>query len=180
MKNSNLYPRMHVSLYVSNIEKTVAFYQAFFGQKASKVKAGYAKFELKQPSLIISFVENKDKINPQFGHLGFQVETEDILKEQLERVKAAGLAFQEEMGTNCCYANQDKFWVSDPDGTMWEVYYFHEDVEFNDIRYTTSDASACCTPVQTTNSNQEINNTNEKTNSETAATACCDPSSGCC
>ncbi|WP_162910619.1 VOC family protein [Hymenobacter oligotrophus] len=31
-----LFPRMHVSLYVSNIEATVAFYNRFFGQPASK------------------------------------------------------------------------------------------------------------------------------------------------
>ena len=48
---------------------------------------------------------------------------------QLARVKAAGLAVTEEMGVNCCHANQDKFWVPDPDGVEWEVYHLNYDLE---------------------------------------------------
>jgi hypothetical protein len=55
------------------------------------------------------------------------------------------LVSREEAGTNCCYAKQDKFWVTDPDGIQWEVYYFHADAEFNDPHYETNDAVTCCT-----------------------------------
>jgi hypothetical protein len=48
---------------------------------------------------------------------------------QLARVKDAGLAVSEEMGVNCCHANQDKFWVKDPDGVEWEVYHLNYDLE---------------------------------------------------
>jgi hypothetical protein len=51
---------------------------------------------------------------------------------------------KEEIGTSCCYARQDKFWVNDPDGVQWEVYYFHQDTEFNDPHYESTEASACC------------------------------------
>jgi arsenate reductase len=47
----------------------------------------------------------------------------------LARVKAAGLPVREEMGVDCCHANQDKFWVSDPDGVEWEVYHLNFDVD---------------------------------------------------
>ena len=30
---------------------------------------------------------------------------------------------------NCCHANQDKFWVQDPDGVEWEVYHLNYDLE---------------------------------------------------
>jgi hypothetical protein len=33
------------------------------------------------------------------------------------------------MGVNCCHANQDKFWVQDPDGVEWEVYHLNYDLE---------------------------------------------------
>ena len=40
---------------------------------------------------------------------------------------------------DCCYALQDKFWVSDPDGNRWEVYNVIEDNEA-----TSREAQTCC------------------------------------
>ncbi|MCA8829391.1 VOC family protein [Hymenobacter pini] len=121
---------------------------AFFGQPADKIKPGYAKFVLDEPALIISFVQNPARVHSNFGHLGFQVETLPQLEERLAAARQAGLVQREEMGTNCCYAKQDKFWVHDLDGTEWEVYYFHEDAEFNDPRYQQeydeAATSQCC------------------------------------
>ena len=136
---------MHASLYVSDISKTVDFYTNFFGQEPAKVKPNYAKFVLENPSLIISFVENKERVQSNFGHLGFQVETLEELNSKLNEAKAKNLVAKEEIGTNCCYAKQDKFWVNDPDNVQWEVYYFHEDAEFNDPHYEMTEATACCT-----------------------------------
>lgn len=139
------FPRMHVSLYVSDITKSVEFYTQFFGQGPAKVKPKYAKYVLEKPSLIISFVENKDRVESNFGHLGFQVETPEELSIKRNDAKAKNLISREEFGTNCCYAKQDKFWANDPDGVQWEVYYFHADAEFNDPHYEMKEASACCT-----------------------------------
>ena len=136
---------MHVSLYVSDITKSVEFYTNFFGQNPDKVKSGYAKYILEKPSLIISFVENKDRVQSNFGHVGFQVETIEELNQKLNEAKRKNLVAKEEIGTNCCYAKQDKFWVNDPDNVQWEVYYFHADAEFNDPHYGTEKANACCT-----------------------------------
>ncbi len=44
-------------------------------------------------------------------------------------MRAAGLAVREEFGVDCCHANQDKFWVQDPDGLEWEVYVLNHDLE---------------------------------------------------
>lgn len=155
----NIFPRMHVSLYVSDINQSVTFYTQFFGQRPVKVKPGYAKYVLEEPSLIISFVENKDRVQSNFGHLGFQVESLEQLHTRLAEAKKHNLVSKEEIGTNCCYAKQDKFWVNDPDNVQWEVYYFHEDAEFNDPHYEMSEATACCTV------------SNESTKSECGCTA---------
>jgi catechol 2,3-dioxygenase-like lactoylglutathione lyase family enzyme len=136
---------MHVSLYVSDINKSIDFYTNFFGQPPTKVKPKYAKYVLNEPSLIISFVENKDRVQNNFGHLGFQVETPEALDRYFYEAKLKNLVVREEVGTNCCYAKQDKFWVNDPDQVQWEVYYFHSDAEFNDPHYEMSEANACCT-----------------------------------
>jgi hypothetical protein len=61
--------------------------------------------------------------------VGVQVDTPAAVVAQLARVKAAGLPVREEMGVNCCHANQDKFWVQDPDGVEWEVYHLNYDLE---------------------------------------------------
>lgn len=144
------FPRMHVSLYVSELTATVNFYTAFFGQPAQKIRPGYAKYVLDEPALIISFVENAARVASNFGHLGFQVGTVAELDERLTAARRAGLVSREEMGTACCYAKQDKFWVSDPDGTEWEVYYFHADAEFNDPRYQAEYDAAGAGPGQPT------------------------------
>lgn len=147
--NTSPFPRMHVNLYVSNIEATVKFYDTFFGQPAVKTKSNYAKYILESPSLIISFVENKERVQQNFGHLGFEVASKDEVMLKMLTLKTQGLEVKEEMGTNCCYALQDKFWANDPDGVQWEIYYFHADSDFNDPHYTEGnekEAAACCMP----------------------------------
>jgi len=170
MNTNNPFPRMHVSLYVNNLAATVNFYNQFFGQAATKIKPGYAKYVLEKPSLIISFIENPERVQAHFGHLGFQVETQEAMQAALDVAKKQGLVSKEELGTSCCYAVQDKFWATDPDGVQWEVYYFHEDAEFNDPHYESQDASACCMPpvseAKPKKTIQEI--------------VSCTPNSGCC
>ena len=167
MNTTTSFPRMHVSLYVSDITNTVDFYNKFFGMAATKIKRGYAKYLLDSPSLIISFVENKGRVKSNFGHLGFQLETEAELEKKLQEATLLGLVSKIETGTNCCYAKQDKFWVNDPDGIQWEVYYFHEDAEFNDPHYNMEESNACCIkeePIELLKENE----------------SCCTPGSGCC
>jgi catechol 2,3-dioxygenase-like lactoylglutathione lyase family enzyme len=141
----NLFPRMHVSFYVSDINKSVNFYTKFFGLEPVKVKPAYAKYILEKPSLIISFVENKQRVHANFGHVGFQVETLQELNERLAEAQKKNLVALQETEANCCYAKQDKFWVQDPDGVQWEVYYFHADADFNDAHYAMDEATVCCT-----------------------------------
>jgi hypothetical protein len=61
--------------------------------------------------------------------MGVQVEAREVVVRELERVKASGLSVREEFSVNCCHANQDKFWVSDPDGVEWEVYVLNHDID---------------------------------------------------
>ncbi len=160
------FPRMHVSLYVSDLKRTIHFYEAIFGMDPDKVKPGYARFTIPNPALVISFLENPELVQPGFGHLGFQLKTPEELNQRLLRMKELNLVSKEEEGVACCYAVQDKFWLTDPDGYKWEMYYFHSDAEFNDPRYQSSEAEACCAPAQKTTMPVE----------ET----CCEPGSGCC
>ena len=115
--------KVHVALNVNSIEESVAFYRAMFGVEPAKLKAGYAKFDVAEPALNLTL----NYVGPvatlgALNHLGIQVEsTEEVLAAK-DRLTRAGLATFDEMSTDCCYALQDKVWVSDPNGYRWEVF----------------------------------------------------------
>ena len=170
---TNLFSKMHVSLYVSDLQKSILFYNRFFSQQPTKVKPGYAKYILDSPPLVISFIENKQNVQSNFGHLGFLVETPEDLEQK--RIALKELIAKEETGVSCCYAKQDKFWLIDPDGIQWEVYFFHGDSAFNDPHYAWSpvkDSEPCCTvSADEVKSNCGCNANVESSVSATAA--CC-------
>jgi catechol 2,3-dioxygenase-like lactoylglutathione lyase family enzyme len=122
--------RPHLALTVANVERSLPFYEALFGSAPSKVRPGYAKFEVVEPAL--NFTLNEGERDGELGalnHAGIQVaSTDDVLATRL-RLQRAGLATFDELDTTCCYARQDKIWVQDPDGTPWEVFATHEDTE---------------------------------------------------
>ncbi len=115
--------KTHVALKVTNIEKSVAFYQAMFGITPVKHKVDYAKFDLVNPPLNLT-LNLSENVQPggALSHLGVQVDSSVDVQTAIERFKEAGLALFEEKDTDCCYAMQDKVWVTDPDGNSWEVF----------------------------------------------------------
>jgi len=131
----------HVSLNVSNIEASVAFYEKAFGIAATKRRPGYAKFDLKEPSLNLTMSE-APRTGVNASHFGIQVASTDDVVEAKARFESLGLATFSEEDTACCYSVQDKVWVEDPDGNSWEVF-----VVKGDAPVMKADASACCAPV---------------------------------
>ena len=143
---------VHVHLHVANLEASRSFYERFLDAPPVKVKPGYVKFlpEIAPINLALSAAEGSPR-GKNVDHLGFQVESKHRVAEILTRVKAAGLSVREEMGTDCCFANQDKFWVVDPDGIEWEVYHLNYDLEDGEAEgqgrpngLAVVGATACC------------------------------------
>lgn len=115
--------KTHVALNVTDIEKSVAFYQAMFGVNPVKYKVGYAKFDVDNPALNLTLnLAQTVQSQGALSHLGVQVDSTETVKQAIDRFKVAGLATFEEQNTDCCYALQDKVWVTDPDGNRWEVF----------------------------------------------------------
>ncbi|MGB3613832.1 MAG: ArsI/CadI family heavy metal resistance metalloenzyme [Elainellaceae cyanobacterium] len=115
--------KTHVALHVTDLNRSVAFYQAMFGAEPVKLKADYAKFDLDNPGLNLTLnVAEAIAAHGALSHLGIQVDSSDAVIEALNRFKAAGLLTFEERDSDCCYALQDKVWVSDPDQNRWEVF----------------------------------------------------------
>ena len=113
----------HVSINVRNIDRSIAFYRQMLGIEPAKVRPGYAKFDVQNPPLNLALNEVPHLTGAgALSHLGFQVaSTEDVLAIR-NRWADAGLVTRDEMDTNCCYANQNKTWVTDPDGNAWEAF----------------------------------------------------------
>jgi len=111
----------HVSLNVSNIDASVAFYEKVFQVKPTKRRPGYAKFDLKEPNLNLTMQE-APRTGINASHFGVQVASSEDVAAAWTRFKDAGLRTLTEENTECCYALQDKVWVEDPDGNSWEVF----------------------------------------------------------
>jgi catechol 2,3-dioxygenase-like lactoylglutathione lyase family enzyme len=119
--------KAHLALNVHNIERSIEFYQKMLGIEPSKVRTGYAKFDVHNPPLNLTLNEHSFGERGALSHLGIQVaSTDDVLKIR-ERWTEVGLLTRDEMQTSCCYALQDKTWVRDPDGNEWEVFVVLED-----------------------------------------------------
>jgi catechol 2,3-dioxygenase-like lactoylglutathione lyase family enzyme len=128
--------KAHLSLNVRNVERSIQFYRKMLGIEPSKVRTGYAKFDVQNPPLNLALNEGAVSSRGALSHLGIQVaSTEDVLAIR-QKWNDAGLATRDEMQTNCCYAVQDKTWVHDPDGNEWEVFVVLED--------NLAESNACC------------------------------------
>jgi len=134
----------HVSLNVSNIDASVAFYEKAFGVCATKRRPGYAKFDLVSPSLNLTMQE-APRTGVNASHFGIQVASTDDVAEAKRHFEAASLATRTEESVTCCYAVQDKVWVEDPDGNSWEVFVVKADAETMSAA-PQQDANPCCAP----------------------------------
>jgi catechol 2,3-dioxygenase-like lactoylglutathione lyase family enzyme len=134
----------HVSLNVTNIDASVAFYEKAFGVAVTKRRPGYAKFDLAAPALNLSMVEAQ-RTGVNASHFGVQVARSEDVAAAWTRFKEAGLDTRTETNTSCCYALQDKVWVTDPDGNEWEVFVVKADADpMHDDPMKA--AQSCCMP----------------------------------
>ncbi|MCM3874141.1 MAG: VOC family protein [Pyrinomonadaceae bacterium] len=119
--------KAHLALNVRNVEQSIGFYQKMLGIEPSKVRRGYAKFDVQNPPLNLTLNEAAFKERGALSHLGIQVGSTDDVLMMRQKWEAAGLVTRDEMQTNCCYATQDKTWVRDPDGIEWEAFVVLQD-----------------------------------------------------
>jgi predicted enzyme related to lactoylglutathione lyase len=136
--------RPHLALTVADVEQAIPFYEALFGTAPSKVKPGYAKFEPSDPALNFTLNQGERAGLGAFNHGGIQVaSTDEVLATRL-RLQGAGLEVADELDTTCCYAHQDKIWVTAPDGESWEVFVTHGDAEQPAREASEGGIEPCC------------------------------------
>ena len=136
--------RLHLALNIHQLDPSVKFYEALFDLKASKVKPGYAKFEVADPPVNLTLNETDRVTGNRVSHLGVEVKTGKAVRRQAERLKQLGLETEIEDSTICCYARQDKVWVTDPDGNSWETFVVYEDSELKIDPARLQPEEGCC------------------------------------
>lgn len=135
--------KAHVAIKVRNVNNSLEFYRRLFGIEPSKVRTGYAKFDVQNPPLNFTLNESPAGEPGALSHMGIQVKsTEDVLAMR-QAWANAGLFTRDEMQTDCCFATQDKTWVRDPDGNEWEAFVVLKD---NLPETPAAEPSACCAP----------------------------------
>ena len=137
--------KAHVSINVRNVERSIDFYRRMLGIEPSKVRIGYAKFDVQNPplNLALNEVPSLDSAGA-LSHLGLQVASTDDVLAIRNRWAEAGLVTRDEMKTDCCYATQDKTWVKDPDGNEWEAFVVLQD-NLPETASACATASCCAT-----------------------------------
>ena len=131
--------RIQLALSVSDVDEAVDFYSKLFDTKPAKRQPGYANFAIDEPPLKLVLIHDPESAG-RMNHLGVEVFSRAEVGAAEQRLSAQGLVTKTEEG-ECCYADQQKVWVNDPDGAPWEIYTVLGDAE------TMSPASseACCT-----------------------------------
>ena len=135
-------PRVQLALNVSNLDEAIDFYGRLFSAVPHKVRPGYANFALESPALKLVLIENASAPGT-LNHLGVEVAGAADVTDARERLAAADLVARDEDDVVCCYARQDKVWVTDPDGASWEVYTITDDQP--SALDLLNDEQACCT-----------------------------------
>ncbi|MGX9297231.1 ArsI/CadI family heavy metal resistance metalloenzyme [Tsukamurella paurometabola] len=136
--------RVQLALNVDDLEASIAFYSKLFGVRPAKVEPSYANFGVADPPLKLVLIENPGK-GGTLNHLGVEVESSNAVHAEIARLAEAGMVDDEEIGTTCCFATQDKVWAAAPGGERWEVYTVLADsATFGGA--PASDASCDCLP----------------------------------
>ena len=135
--------RVQLALNVDDLDAAIAFYSKLFGVPPAKVKPGYANFAIAEPPLKLVLLENPGQ-GGSLNHLGVEVTSSEAVHSEISRLTDEGIFTEEEIGTTCCFATQDKVWVTGPGGERWEVYTVLADSETFSGELPLVDSGGCC------------------------------------
>jgi catechol 2,3-dioxygenase-like lactoylglutathione lyase family enzyme len=119
----------YVGLYASDLDRSIAFYRVLLGTKPVSVTATQARFESARPALVLTLHAGERPPGGPLNHVGVRLPDSASLIAIQHRLEEAGIATQSQEGVECCYARATKFWVADPDRTLWEMYTLEADID---------------------------------------------------
>jgi catechol 2,3-dioxygenase-like lactoylglutathione lyase family enzyme len=163
--------RVQLALRVADLDASIEFYSRLFDTSPAKRRPGYANFAIAEPPLKLVLLEGQRGEDTRMDHLGVEVESSDLVASAPNPLADAGMATRVEDNTTCCYAVQDKVWVTGPGSEPWEVYTVTGDARPDlegktrlDLSDVSGDGTCCATDA--------TDATPESKEKQTAA-ACC-------
>jgi hypothetical protein len=158
--------RLHVHVSVDNLADSIRFYSSLFAHQPTVEKTDYAKWMLDDPC--VNFAISKRGHQLGLNHLGMQVESDAELSQMQERIEALQPGAKKEEGAACCYAKSDKYWLTDPQGVVWETFHSLDTIPVFGDDHAGKTEEACCIPLAAPNKvDSEV--------SKKAAAPCCVP-----
>ncbi|GJG96786.1 ArsI/CadI family heavy metal resistance metalloenzyme [Cupriavidus pauculus] len=138
--------RFHVHVSVADLSASIRYYSALFAAEPTVVKEDYAKWMLEDPR--VNFAISARGAEVGVDHLGFQTDDAAELAELKQQAEAADMVLLDEGETTCCYSRSDKYWITDPQGIVWEHFHTLRDVPVygESRKLDAAQESACCAP----------------------------------
>src|ERR1700722_13533928 len=121
--------RVQLALRLATLEGSIAFYAKLFSAQPAKRRPGYANFAIAEPPLKLVLIEGTPGEPTRMDHLGVEVQTAGEVAAATARLASEGLPTATEKDTACCYAVQDKVWITGPGDGPWEVYVVKGDAD---------------------------------------------------
>jgi catechol 2,3-dioxygenase-like lactoylglutathione lyase family enzyme len=126
---SNSSSHFHVTLCVADLARSVRFYECLFGCLPTMQHGHYARFEIQRPALVFVLSASPRPAGGTLNHVGLRLGSSAELAALQRRLETAGISTQSQEGVACCYSRQTKFWVTSPDGVLWELYILEGDLD---------------------------------------------------
>jgi catechol 2,3-dioxygenase-like lactoylglutathione lyase family enzyme len=120
--------RFTIALSVSDVPRSIGFYRILLQCGPLSHDSNAAVFEVDQPPLRLRLVSGS-RPGGTVNHLGLRLPDSPSLVAVQRRLEENGFATQRQDGVECCYARQTKFWITDPDGHLIEIYTLKEDID---------------------------------------------------
>ena len=112
--------RVQLALNVGDLDASIEFYTKLFKTPPAKIRENYANFAITEPPLKLVLIAGHGEPG-SLNHVGVEVESTDEVAAEAAPMEAEGATCNVRESTSCCYAVQDKVWVTGPE-IPWEIY----------------------------------------------------------
>ena len=112
--------RVQLALNVGDLDASIEFYTKLFKTPPAKIRENYANFAIAEPPLKLVLIAGHGTPGT-LNHVGVEVESSEEVMDTARRLQDEGLPTDLQESTTCCFAVQDKVWVTGPE-LPWEIY----------------------------------------------------------
>ena len=112
--------RIQLALNVGDLNASIEFYTKLFKTPPAKIRENYANFAIAEPPLKLVLIAGQGEPGT-LNHVGVEVESTDLVSAAAAHMQAEGAECEIQDSTTCCFAVQDKVWITGPE-IPWEIY----------------------------------------------------------